>query len=169
MSPPSFDAGDEPLADDFQFLVPLRAIKPSDVAIANNAVVVADADLVLTVVANAEYEVTVHCIYTAGATGLLQVGFSGPTAATMDWSVLGLANSVTASDSGLYTALSRTIADTKNLGASGAGTPVVARVEGYLLTGANAGSLTFKWAQAVSNATGTTVKANSRMIARRTF
>lgn len=169
MSAPSFDAGDEPIADDFQFLVPLRAIKPSDVAIANNATVVADADLVLTVVANAEYEVTVHCIYTAGATGLLQVGFSGPTAATMDWSVLGLANSVTASDSGSYTALERAITDTKNVGAAGTGTPLAVWIRGFLLTGANAGSLTFKWAQAVSNATGTTVKANSRMIARRTF
>lgn len=158
-----FTAGVEPTADDLNKLVPLRAFKPSDVAIANSAALTADADLVLTVSANAEYEITVHAIYTAGGTGLFQVGFSGPAAATFDWVALGLANSVTASDSGSYTALARAIGDSKNLGAAGAGTPVVARIQGRLVTSSTAGAFTFKWAQAVSNATGTTVKAGSYM------
>lgn len=150
-------------------LMPIRAFKPADVAIANSAVLVNDAALFVPVAANAEYEITVHIIYTASATGLLQIGFAAPASATFDWVVIGLANTVTASDSGSYTALARAVGDTKNLGTAGASTPVVVRVEGRLVTVGTSGNLNLKWAQAVSNSTGTTVKAGSFMVARQIF
>lgn len=163
---PTFPVNGHPTGAQMTSLLPTRAAKAADTSTASSIVLVADPDLLLPVAATSEYEVTLHVIYTAGGTGLITVGFTGPAGATFDWYTDGLANTVTATDSGIATFLARALTDTKNLGAAGAATPVVTRISGRLVTSVTAGTLTFRWAQSVSSATGTTVKAGSFMVLR---
>jgi hypothetical protein len=145
-------------------LLPVTAVKLSDVAQASTTTLVNDAALFLPVAANATYEITMFVIYTQGTVGQLKFGWSAPSGATFDWTTIGLVISVTSADNGSYTAQALVVTDTKIVG--GAATNTVMRVTGRLVTSSTSGTLNFKWAQSVSSATGTAVKAGSYIIGR---
>lgn len=157
-------AGQELTAANLAQLIPVTAVKLSDVAQVTSTTLVNDAALFIPVAANAIYEVSMFIIYTQGTVGLLNMGFTGPTAATFDWTAVGLAASVTGADNGSYVSQARTIADTRMVG--GFTTNCTCRIEGRLVTSSTSGTLNFQWAQSVGSATGTTVKKGSFMIAR---
>lgn len=152
-------------AADVAQLLPRRAVKPSNVAIASNTTLQNDSALLLSVDASAEYEITGKIIYTQGVTGQLKMGWSAPTGAVMDWTAVGLASSVTAAASGSIDVTTWTITASPVVGGTNAVT-VAAHIFGHLTTSTTAGTLQFKWAQSVSSATGVTVFAGSYLIAR---
>lgn len=157
-------AGLELTAAEMVQLMPITAVKLSDVAQASTTTLVNDAALFIPVAANASYEVSMFVIYTQGTVGQLKFGWSAPSGATFDWTCLGLVISVTAADNGSYTAQALTVSDTKTVG--GASTNTVLQVSGRLVTSSTSGTLNMKWAQSASSATGTSVKAGSFIVGR---
>lgn len=158
-----FPAGSAPTASQ---MTPILARKTVDQSIASSTTMTNDTALSASVLASATYDVAVHLVYTAAAAQLIQIGFSGPSGATLDWVVQGLGATVTAADQGIFTALARGIADTKILGCDGT-TPVAARVTGLLVVSTTPGTLHFQWSQSVSGTTATVVKSGSYMTLRR--
>lgn len=161
---PTFQPNMQPTAAQWATLVPRSAFKASDTARASTTTLTADPDLSVAVDASAAYEISLHVIYTQGTLGQLFMGFTGPAAATFDWGLIGLAVGTTASDTGSFTASACTIGTTKAVGGNTIANFI--RVEGRLLVDVTSGSLTYRWAQSASSATGVTVKAGSYMIAR---
>lgn len=143
------------------------AVKGSPQSVTSSTTLVNDNDLVLPVVANAIYTVDCVLLYTAGATGLLKLGWAGPTLATLSWAPDGLASSVTASFTGVINRAQYTIGSFPIIGAAGVAQPVAARLSGLMRTSATAGSLQFKFAQTVSDANATTILADSFMLLKR--
>lgn len=156
--------------DAIQQLLPIRARKGGDQQVSNattGVTLVDDTILQVPVAANTEYDVLAHCIYTAGA-GLIQVNFTGPASATMDWTAVGLSPTVTAAEFGDFIASARAINVPRSLGAAGVGTPTVARLGGLLVTSGTSGTLKVQFAQAIANAALTTMKAGSYLVIRQT-
>lgn len=145
-------------------LLPLTAVKLSDVAQASATTLVNDAALFIPVAANATYEVSLFVIYTQGTVGQLKFQWAAPSGATFDWTCLGLVTSVTSADNGSYTAQALTLTDTKIVG--GASTNTIMQAMGRLVISSTSGTLNFKWAQSASSATGTAVKAGSFIVGR---
>lgn len=162
---PTFQPNMQPTAAQMATLVCRQAFKAGDTARALTTTLTADPDLSVAVDASATYEVSMHVMYTQGTLGQLFMGFTGPAGATFDWGLIGLAVGTTASDTGSFTASACTIGTTKAVGGNISPANFV-RVEGRLVVDVTSGSLTYRWAQSASNATGVTVKAGSYMIAR---
>lgn len=158
-----FGAGSAPPSSQ---LTPILARKTVDQQVLNSTTFVNDTALTGPVVGSAVYEMATQVIYTAAAASKIQFGWSGPSGATLDWVVQALGVGVTAADEGIFTALARTINDTKIVGCDGT-IPVAARLTGLLIVSSTPGSLTLQWAQAVAGATATIVKAGSYMVLKR--
>lgn len=143
--------------------------RSADHAGRTNNTIAADDVLVLTVAANAIYEITSEIFYTAGgaaATNGLKVGWSGPSGATFDWTWYGkIDTDGTATATSTWMA-GRAIGDQLSSGGAGA-TLCAARPHGLLITSSTSGSFSFQWAQSTTNGTATIIKAGSFLIARR--
>jgi hypothetical protein len=141
------------------------AIKPADTVRTSTTTLTNDPDLVLSVVANAVYELTGTLAYNgiSGGVGDFKADWTIPAAAAMTWVRNGyINNSVTQTDT------IRTDNTTiRSLGTFGVGTTICASIRGIVRTGANAGSLQLRWAQNTSSATSTTLAADSNIVLRR--
>lgn len=170
MGLPTFNAGTVPTAADWQTLLPIRVKKTVDQTIASSATLTNDTALVSpTLVSGAEYEVNTLLIYTAGAAASvngIKFGWTAPASSTLDWVPYSKIDTDGTSTNSPLWIIYRSLTDT--IFSGGAGTAACcAHIYGYLTVG-TAGVLQFQWAQNTSNATGTVVKANSRMTLRRT-
>lgn len=142
------------------------AIAAADVGRANVVAVADDADLFITVVTNAVYEVMAYIIYDGDLLGDFRSGWAGPAGAAFNWGVNGMRAAATAgADS--FDANNRGIGDTAINGAVGVGTPLRAHIIGVLTTGGTAGQFKFRWAQGTASATATNRKAGSYLRLRR--
>lgn len=114
-------------------------------------------------VGNATYEVEGTILYDASTTADFRLGFSATVAITsFNWSTFGLTTGAT-NHIGSINCRNRTLADDDQSGGAGVGTIVVCRPKGTLITSSTAGSLQFRAAQGVSDATNTTVRAGSML------
>lgn len=148
-------------------LAGIRVRKGSDQNIISSTVLTNDSALVAAVAANSSYKVELFWIYTSPAAALMKIGFTAPAAATLDWTANGLGSTVSAASAGVIERAALTIGSSQVIGCDGA-TSVVAIIEGWLITGANPGNLTFQWAQSVSTASNSTSKAGSTLWLRKT-
>jgi hypothetical protein len=146
------------------WLVPMAAVKPADTARASTTTVTNDPDMVLALGANSTYAIYGVLFYTgANAAGHLRFTFTVPGGATGAYF-----NGHVDSTSGVYAvqnanAWTDLITSAESLGT---GVLMAATVMGVInLTGS--GNLQLQWAQGTSNATATTVKANSFWTAQR--
>jgi hypothetical protein len=132
--------------------------KPTDTGHAS-ATVTSDPHLTLPVTAGATYRVECHisAICTVDP-GDINIGFSAPSGAAGWWSAFGQPSSTT-SDTGTLRTLERVWTDTLVLGTLTT-PPLIIRVEGLLVVGATAGTLTFQFARNMGTGT-TTVRAHS--------
>jgi len=136
--------------------------KSADETITNNTIQ-NDDQLFVSVAANSQYKVEMFLIYQATATPLIKIGWTAPAGATFNWVANGLASSVTASSSGVILRAGQVLADNPVLGTFGSiGVSNIALPSGWLTT-TTAGTLQFQWAQSVTNATGSVVKAGSKI------
>lgn len=166
MTMPTPNAGARITAAQLATLLPVRAFKPADTVAVSTTSIVADPDLSIPIVANAEYDVRLHIVYQQGTTGQLVNGFTGPAGATFEWVAYGLTTTVTASDIGSISVQQRGLTDLKTIGGTNA-VSVVCDIDGRLVTLGTAGSLVYRWGPSASSVTGTVVKAGSFMVARR--
>ncbi|RPE27275.1 hypothetical protein [Kitasatospora cineracea] len=138
--------------------------KTADTPLANTTALTADPHLTLPVVANAKYLLDGYLDYDglfSTTLGGLALDWNLPSGATLRWGPLGNAFGDTTQK---YTANTTTAGAPLSLGTYGTGgTHTAASPRGYLTTGANAGSLTLKWAQAGATATGTTLYTGSHI------
>jgi hypothetical protein len=152
--------------DAIEFRARAVALKTIDgiagAAINNSSALVDDPELQLPVVANAVYRMAARIRYDATTSSDVKIGWSGPTGATMTWSTDAYPSSVAAA--GASSAIVRnTFALTNGvaLGATNAGTTLVAFPSGVLRTGTNAGTLKFRWAQNLAEVSDAWVRIDS--------
>ena len=136
--------------------------KTSDQSVTSSTVLVDDTALVLPLLANEVWQYKFFVVYGAGTTGDIKLGWTFPTAGDLRMS------GPAANDSGgtlTYNIFSTTTSPTTARNYAGAGTAAYTSLpfEGVFVNGANAGNLTFQFAQNTSDATSTTVKANSTL------
>lgn len=133
--------------------------KASDTTRNNTASRTADPELTLSVLANRTYKVECFLVYDAATTADLSIGWSVPSGAVFKWTADALRTAAaTASDQISRNALNT--ASSVSIGGAGAGTEVVALVQGVLIVG-SAGSLTLNWAQATAEASDAVVRTRS--------
>lgn len=131
---------------------------------ASTTTLVADDQLVLPVVANGIYEVTVNLLVgAANAVMDAKVGFTGPAGAAFTWGASGTPNN-NAAGYGIATlanspAVMKTISDSQAFGTA-AGTQGAGFV-GVLVVSSTAGNLTVTWAQNTSDAGNLQMMAGS--------
>jgi hypothetical protein len=142
--------------------------KTANESVTSSAVLQNDDHLLLQVAANATYLLELFLIYDGDAAGDIQIGFTFPAGATIDWTPGGLTTGATQQSGSVKLAHVSTGAG-EGVGAvgTGAGNRVVARATGILQVAGTAGTLQLQWAQLASSATATTVLANSWMALRR--
>lgn len=137
-------------------------VKGADESVTSSTTPQADDHLFMAVEANTAYWLDAFLKADGATAGDIQIGWTGPVLADLDWISDGLTNSASTG----VDAVSRSLQGMTNLptiGLLGSGTNVVIPIRGVLTVGANAGTLAFRWAQAVSNATATRVRAGSVM------
>lgn len=137
-------------------------LKTADETVNTSAALQNDDVLVLPVAASSKYLVDAFIIYDSNTTADFKCAWVGPSGATMNWTVNGLAVASTAV-SGSVVLANAAIADAgaQSIGGAGAGTQVVAHIAGILTVSTTAGTLQFRWAQATSDASDTKVIAGS--------
>ncbi|MFI6819273.1 hypothetical protein ACIBG7_43280 [Nonomuraea sp. NPDC050328] len=140
----------------------MHVFKPADEVVTNSAVVQADDHLVLPVEANTDYWMECFVIYNAPTANDMQLGWTGPALATMEWSNNGLAlGAADAVDRISRTALG--IGSIATIG--GAGSDAICAMKGMLRVLGTAGDLRMRWAQSTAGAgTNVTIKAGSMLM-----
>lgn len=160
MTYPTFPTAHEPTASEFQALLELYAPKTVDEAVTSSTTLQNDDELFLAVAASCVYELQAFLIYDgAGANGL-KVGWTGPSGATLDWWLDGNSGGNSSSTGTTYWGYTQ-IGSANNIGAAGAGSKLVCRPAGRLITSTTPGTLQLQWAQGSSSATATHIFANS--------
>lgn len=137
----------------------LVAVKTANETVNNTATVQADDELTLSLEANTTYLIDGFVVYNSGTTPDIRFAFTVPTGSTLNWNVLGLLTNVATTD-GSARFSANTNGTEKGIAGTGA-SDAVAYIRGTITTGGTAGSLTLRWAQAVAEASDTTVKAGS--------
>lgn len=141
----------------------LTAYKTGDTSRASTTTTSPDPHLQVSVAANAVYQVEMFIAYTSLDTVDIQFDYSAPASATGILSPWAPDQSLAASGT---TGTVRYVADAsvtaaRAVGGSDASTIVTGRPVGTLITSGTAGTFSFDWAQNLSNATATVVKAGS--------
>lgn len=141
----------------------VKAIKPADETRTNNTIT-NDSDLLVAVTANTDYLIECHMYYSA-ATNVpdFKAQLIVPAGATLLFAELGAGSASTSSTASMST---RALPDATNSIAGTIGATSMAwRARGILRVGAAAGNLQVMWAQNVTDANGTTLLANSWLLA----
>ena len=138
---------------------PTLAHKTTDQSVANSTALVNDSALFLPLAAGDAWEFELFALVSSSAAGDVKVAFSVPTGSTIAWQ--GTILNVTGSaQSGVV------IASGATFSADTSGNSLV-RLRGVVHAGSIGGNLQFQWAQNVSDAAPTTVKAESFLEAAR--
>jgi hypothetical protein len=145
---------------------PLASYLTTSSVAVNNSTTLVDSALILTVSANAVYELTGLIWGDASTTADLKFGWTAPTGSAGFWSSGALANSVTTSSGGIF-ANQVAWTGTSPAAGIGVGTKVLARLAGLLVVGSTGGALTFRFAQNTAEATDATLGAYSHIALRR--
>lgn len=137
-------------------LRPPFARKTVDESLQNNTLQ-NDDELFVSLEANATYRITADLINNSGTTPDISFAWTIPTGATGSWTIGALVGGV--SYFGTLTWANTAAID-------GTGADNFSQVTGTIVT-TTAGTLQLRWAQTTTNATNTTVKANSLLVATR--
>ncbi len=123
--------------------------------------------LVVALTAASTYIVDAYIIYQSSTTADIKIGWTTPTSVTGTWGLFGPSLTATTQDSTIQFGTPGSWASASTAGGVGA-TSLIARASGVIVTsGGNAGNLQLQMAQATSDATDTTLRANSYVTARK--
>lgn len=134
----------------------LAVVKSADETVSSSITLQDDDELLLPLLANTDYLFESFLYVLGGRDGDFKLAFTVPAAASLLWQAFHI-NVTTVAALALQTASAASVAidfGTNDL-------VQTFHIKGSVRNGANAGNLTLQWAQAVSNATGITVKAGS--------
>jgi hypothetical protein len=153
---PTYSVGQVVGASDVNlWFLPRFAYKTADTSRASTTTLVNDPHLVLPVDATAVYQMNCCLDYSAGTVGDINVTFTAPSGATLDWNGSGY-----------------TVSDNPQWNGGNAATVAVAfgggnasrrfiDIKGMLQVSSTAGSLTCQWAQSVSDVSATILRQYS--------
>ena len=138
--------------------------KTADESVTLNATPQNDDHLLFAIAANEVWTIQCVLFYTNNnnANAQLKVGWSVPAAATGTWSWLANAASA-ATEQGMALSIATT---DNNIGQTISGDQVV-RLNATVVNSSTAGNVTLQWSQSASDATATSVKTNSTLLAHR--
>jgi hypothetical protein len=140
------------------------ARKTADESVTSSVALQDDDELLFAIGASEVWVFQFNIIYGAGSTGDISVGVGAPALATANWTSFGI--DVAATSPGNFKGIGGNISSNNTYGGSGASkAPLV--MYGVVTNSTNAGNVTFKWAQSVSNGTATTVNEGSWLVAYR--
>lgn len=135
--------------------------KTADQFVTNSTTLVNDNTLFATVDANSTYLVEANIKYNASTTGNIKIGWTGPSGATLEWTINGV-DIAAAATSGSINRLSGAIGTV--LTAAGAGSNMWLLIRGTLVVGATAGTLQLQFAQnALDAGVSTSIRATSTL------
>ncbi|WDZ87179.1 hypothetical protein [Micromonospora cathayae] len=168
MPAPVFATGDVPSADQVNkwFVNVTFARKTATESVSGSTALQDDDHLFVTVDASTVYELTAVLRYDGDAAGDLQIGWTVPAGATLDYWGSGL--TVTGANysddqNGAFDLTTSVVA----FGAIGVGTTCTVRLGGLLVTAGTAGTVRLRWAQRTAFATATRLFTNSFVSLRR--
>ncbi|MEV6569919.1 hypothetical protein [Streptomyces sp. NPDC051577] len=162
---PVIPAGQRITAGLLTSMLPSPIVKPADEPRTSTTTNSNDAHLLVAVAANATYLFSGMLLYSARTDTDVKIGWTGPSGATMDW--IAHAQSI---DGTGGVAAAGVVVDKQSIGAlsfplGGYGaentTIMTATLSGRLVTSATAGNLQLNWAQRVTNATSSIMRAGS--------
>lgn len=158
MTYPSWNSGQTITAAELTSMEALYAYKSSDQSVTSSTTLVSDNALFLPVAANATYDFFCYLNYTGGTQGAsdIKVQWTVPAGATLRFQPVGIGTG-----GGMGFGNTDSAASSVALGTQGSGTLCGATMLGTLIMSSTAGTLQLEWAQNSSNATATTVKAQS--------
>jgi hypothetical protein len=154
-------AGSRILADDFNGISPLSAIRAGTQSVTSSTTLVNDDTLSLSLDADATYVVLMALNYSGAATGSgdMKFAFSPPSGATMNGTIHRNTTSALASVNN-YSSFTGATA----CGTNGSGTPVGVDAL-MIITTSSAGTLQLQWAQNTSSGTATVMGVGSSLVA----
>ncbi|MFD5419506.1 hypothetical protein ACFWJT_15955 [Streptomyces sp. NPDC127069] len=162
---PTIRAGTRLTASLLNNSLPIYVQKASDQAVASSTTNVNDLELLAPVETDAIYLVRGMLLYSARTDTDIKIGWTGPASATFDWIAHAQSQDGTGGLAGSGVVVDRqSIGNTSfPLGGFGAETTTVmtAPFWGRMVTSSVAGNLQLNWAQRVSNATGSIMRAGS--------
>ncbi|MFJ8163808.1 hypothetical protein ACIRBY_23175 [Streptomyces sp. NPDC096136] len=162
---PVISAGQRITAGLLTSMLPAPVVKPADELRTSTTTNSGDAHLLVPAAANATYLVTGMLLYSARTDTDIKIGWTGPAGSSMDW----IAHSQSQDGTGGIAAAG-VVVDKQSIGATsfplgGFGaentTIMTAPLWGRLVTSATAGTLQLNWAQRVTNATSSIMRAGS--------
>lgn len=166
----TFAAGQMPTAASIESLVPVFARKTGDESIASTTTLQNDDALFCAVAANKVYTVEVCAFYVGNETGDIKFAFTFPTGATVHFfGLIGWDSDTGFNTGGTHGTVeflaqqNQTSSPTGAVTGTASTTTLGALLKGLIVVGSTAGTLQLQWAQRVSNATSTVVKAGSYM------
>lgn len=162
---PTVNAGTNYTASLIQSLAVIWARKDADTPRSNTVSPAADPDLLIPMVANGIYLIIGYLFATGASisTGDILANFTGPAGSVLSYTLSGWS---TASTSTVTLSPARNSGNVAN-GVNGT-TPSPVQVQAWAACGVTAGNFVLNWSQNSSNATATTLKRGSWLIAIRT-
>lgn len=130
--------------------------KSTDQAVTSSTTLVTDTALTWPVDANVNYLFDMYLVYTGGTAGDIKIGWSVPAAAGMSWSAEGLDEDLAYKNVGNLSETS-----TSPYGCVSTSTGRMILVAGFLRVDVTSGTFALRFAQQVSSATATTMRAGS--------
>jgi hypothetical protein len=130
--------------------------KSADQSVTSSTTLVTDNALTWAVDANVNYLFDAYLVYTGGTTGDIKIGWAVPSGSGMSWSAEGLDEDLNYKNVGNLSE-----ASTSPYGCVNTTTGRMILVAGYLRVDATAGNFSLRFAQQVSSATATTMRAGS--------
>ncbi|MFD9569998.1 hypothetical protein ACFWBI_09150 [Streptomyces sp. NPDC059982] len=162
---PVISAGQRITAGLLTSMLPAPIVKGADQAVVSNTTNVNDNHLLSPVAANAAYIVTGVLLYSARTDTDIKIGWTGPSGAAFDWIAHGQSQDGTGGLAGSGVVVDRQSLGNTSFPLGGFGaentTYMTAPLWGRLVTSATAGTLQLNWAQRVSNATSSIMRAGS--------
>lgn len=160
---PDIRAGQRMVVDVLRAMVYDEVAKATTETVTSSTTYQDDNELFLPAVVNAQYHFDLLLLHSSGTTGKFKMQFTAPAGATVAWGVIGVASAVTSSNPVTDVSMpSRTVSDILGLG-GGNLTGTTALISGVLTTSSTAGNLMLQWAQNVSDAAATQVRAGSTL------
>lgn len=160
----TFYAGQRVPASQLAGALPLLGWVRSDVTKTSSTALADATGLAVTLDANSTYAIDCYLAYVAGETGDLKVAFSAPSGATGHWALMPLAAAATGSIGSIDGTRQTGFGDSVTQVAAGSSLlsgQMLCQPHAYVVTAGTGGALQVRFAQNVSSATSTIVKAGS--------
>ena len=159
---PTIYAGNRLTSGLLMSMMPTFALKTASTSRTATTTLVNDPDITFSVVANARYTVQGLLLFSADPAADLKIGWTAPTNANFQWSMIGQPTTASAGSGSVITDGQDLTSTSFGLGGVTSNAKVMtAQLRGYLTISATPGTFALQWAQSISNAAATSLLAGT--------